>query len=497
MSGREEGFVGRHGLWDERRQEAAARLPEALRKLDSVRVVLSDLHGLPRSKSFTTEAFAEVLREGARFSSATLLCDSGGNVVPDLLAAGAGVGVAELQGSGSFVAVPDPLTFRLLTHTSRPTGWVIADEYLRSGAAHPLSSRRLLRALLAQLGERGWRHVVGLELEWYLTRRVDRDDPGEVGGFGTQGRPPAVRAVNMGHQLNLEGLTDALAPVLDPLTDALTALGVPLRTVEHESGPGQIEFTCEPMDSLDAADAVMLIRAVTKQVCHQLGYHASFMSLPVISGFTPSGWHLHQHLAPAPSGPSLFNPSGPGELLSPLGAAFLGGLLEHAVAGAVFATPTVNGYHRFDERFDFAPTRVGWSTEHRGALVRVVGGAGAGDPGTHLESRAGEPCANPYLYIGSQLSAGMDGVERGLDPGDRLLDPTDTSARSLPDDLDAALASCLQSRHYRDLLGPPLLACWDQVKSSELGRYGSWCAKHGEAHGVLSDWEQREYFPWY
>lgn len=494
MSGREQGFVGRHGLWDERQQEAAAKLLETLPAVDSVRVVLCDLHGLPRSKSFSAGAFAEVLREGARFSSATLLLDSGGNVVPDLLAEGAGLGIAELRGSGSFVAVPDPLTFRLLPHASRPTGWVIADEYLRSGAAHPLSSRRLLRALLAQAAARGWRHLVGLEFEWYLTRRVDPDDPGEVGGFGTQGRPPAVRAVNMGHQLNLEGLTDALAPVLDPLTDALVEVGIPLRTVEHESGPGQIEFTCAPMEGLDAADAVMLTRAVTKQVCHQLGYHASFMSLPAIAGFTPSGWHLHQCLTPAPSGPSLFSPTDPGEPLSALGAAFLAGLLEHAVAGAIFATPTVNGYRRFDERFDFAPTRVGWSSEQRGALVRVVGGAG--DPGTRLESRIGEPCANPYLYIGSQLSAGIDGVERGLDPGERLLDPTDTGAPPLPASLGAALASCLESRHYRDLLGPSLLTCWDQLKSSELERYGSWCAEHGETHGVLSDWEHREYFPW-
>jgi glutamine synthetase len=60
----------------------------------------------------------------------------------------------------------------------------------------------------------------------------------------------------------------------------LQALGLPLRTMEHESGPGQLEFTFNPMFALVAADAMLLFRTTVKQACARLGYHATFMSLP-------------------------------------------------------------------------------------------------------------------------------------------------------------------------------------------------------------------------
>lgn len=487
------GFVARHNLWDEQQREAAVEIQKAVRSLDFVRVVASDLHGLPRSKCFTRDAFLRVLRDGACFTSTLFVLDSCATITLDLLAEGAHTGVAELRGAGNFVVVPDPLTFRVLPYTSPPCGWVIGDEYLRSGGIHPLSSRRVLRGLCIELETRGWRHMVGLEIEWYLTRYLAQDIPGTIGGFGIQGDPPSVSPVNSGFWPYLDSLIDALAPVLDPLADALLRLGLPLRTIEHESGPGQIEFTFEPMDALEAADAVVLIRTATKQVCSRLGHHASFMALPGIAGFIPSGWHLHQSLALRRTPHNLFGSPEVGRLLSPLGRMFLGGLVRHAVDGTVFATPTVNGYRRFGDTFGTCPSRVGWSAEHRAALVRVVGGSDATE--THLESRIGEPSANPYLYIGSQLSAGLDGIDRHLDPGEATRDPHNCSGAPLPDTLGAALAAFAASPHYLDLLGPALATHWTRLKSSELGRYEAWRSDRQEDGIGVSEWEHREYFP--
>ncbi|NEB06715.1 glutamine synthetase, partial [Streptomyces sp. SID13726] len=157
--------------------------------------------------------------------------------------------------------------------------------------------------------------------------------------------------------------------------------------VEHESGPGQLEFTFSPMSGLDAADAMLLFRTVAKQICARLGHHASFMSLPRLERFDPSGWHLHQSLFDTAADRNAFVPASPGDgaLLSQEGLGYVAGLLEHAAATALFCIPTVNGYRRLDTRFSLSPDRIVWSAENRGALVRVLGGPG--EESTHVENR--------------------------------------------------------------------------------------------------------------
>ena len=95
--------------------------------------------------------------------------------------------------------------------------------------------------------------------------------------------------------------------------------------------------------------------------------------------------------------------------LSPLGRHYLAGLLQHARASAVFATPTINGYKRY-RAYSLAPDRAIWGRDNRGVMVRMLGGAN--DPATRLENRIGEPAANPYLYMASQILAGLDGIDR-------------------------------------------------------------------------------------
>ena len=145
-----------------------------------------------------------------------------------------------------------------------------------------------------------------------------------------------------------------------------------------------------------------------------MGYFATFMCRPALKGYYSNGWHLHQSLVDAKTGENRFIPAGAGERLSPIGRAFLGGLLAHAAAATAFATPTVNGYRRFKPN-SLAPDRAGWGYDHRGAMIRVLGGPG--DPATRMENRGGEPAANPYLYMASQLVSGRDGIEANRDPG--------------------------------------------------------------------------------
>ena len=449
-------FVARHGLWDDRQQAAADALAANLESVDFVRVVFGDPHGIARSKTVAAAAFRTVLRNGLDCSPGPFVFDTGHAVGVDFFADGGGIGIGELTGAGDFIVVPDPLTFRVLPHTGRRTGWVIGDEYLRSGAPHPLSSRAVLRRECQRLAARDMEFVVGLEVEWYLTRYTDGGRPGRIGGFGVQGTPPAVEPVNGGYQFNSDGLLDALTPVLDPVTDALLALDMPLRTIEHESGPGQLEFTFSPMEGLEAADAMLLFRAVTKQVLARSGYHASFMALPGLPGFDPSGWHLHQSLAERSTGRNLFPADAVGDVLSELGMAYLGGLLEHAAAGTLLCVPTHNGYRRMQDGFSLSPDRIAWCTENRGALLRVLGAAG--DLTSHVENRIGEPNANPYLYLASQVSAGVDGIDRGLKPGAPASDPHAPTAPALKRVRKSRLIILIGSASTSSPVGPRSVA---------------------------------------
>ncbi|MFJ9721225.1 glutamine synthetase [Streptomyces sp. NPDC101209] len=476
-------FVTDHGLWDTAQQEAAERIDAALDDIDLVRVAFADPHGLARSKTLTAAAFRTVLRNGMNFSPGPFLFDTGHAVAVDFLGEH-GIGVDEITGAGNFILVPDPATFQVLPGPGLRTAWVIGDEYLRDGTPHPLSARAVLRRVVSRYTGRQLTPVLGLEVEWYLTRRLD-DEPGNQGnGFGLQGQAPRVAAVNAGYQFNLDAAYDTVAPVTDPLAQHLLHLGLPLRSMEHESGPGQVETTFSPMSALDTADAMLLFRTATKRFCARLGYHASFMSQPLLDAADPSGWHLNQSVLDTATGRNIFSAEGLSGGLSPQGKAYAEGLLSWARELCVLSVPTVNGYRRLAAEHALAPTQVGCSVEDRTAMLRLVGSGAA----AHIENRMGEPCANPYLNIAAQLFAGLDGLTAtpaGV--------PGDGPGQVVPQSLREALAAFTAGR-AEQLLGTPLAACLTQLKDSELRRFEAWAVHAAPAPGQVTDWEQREYF---
>ncbi len=256
-----------------------------------------------------------------------------------------------------------------------------------------------------------------------------------------------------GYQFLSENRLDSMAPALDAIRDALWALGLPPRAMDDEWGPGQVEISFAPMSALAAADAAVLFRSAVKQVCQRRGLLATFMARPGLANITSSGWHLHQSLVSLPGRRNTFA-SGQAAL-SELGMSYVAGLIEHAVPSLPFAAPTVNGYKRF-RPYSFAPDRVAWAIENRGALVRVQGSPG--DASAHVEYRAGEPAANPYLYIASSLAAGLDGVTRGLTPPPPVeADPyAAEDLTRLPTSLSAAVKALDGDAFYREAFGDTL-----------------------------------------
>ncbi len=471
------GFVARHGLWTDDDHVAHERTQRVMeeRGIELVRVSFVDPHGILRSKTLTVDTYEHACRGGYTVPSTLLLKDTSCRTVVPVFEPGAGIGVDQLTGVADLVLVPDPTTFRVLPWAPN-TAWVLCDLYFPDGIAAPFDTRACHRRALDQLAEHGYRQVVGLEVEFHVFRLADPHlTPTEATWPGT---PPSVAMLAHGYQLISEDRLDQIDEVVQLLHRTTAALGLPIRSIELELGPGQVEVTFAPMAGLEAADAMVLFRSAVRQVCRRHGLHATFMCRPAVPNTFSSGWHLHQSWQDRDGSNAFMDTD---RVLSDLGRHVLGGLLAHAPGGAVFSTPTVNGYKRY-RPFSLAPDRIGWGLDNKGTMLRVVGLPG--DPGTRIENRIGEPAANPYLYMGSQVIAGLDGVARQLDPGPPLDEPYATEAPRLPATLMDALDALEADDLYREAFGKQFVDLLLTMKRAEVNRYLQ----------AVTDWEQAEYF---
>ena len=464
-------FAERHGAWTAEQEDAATRATAAMRDLGVVRFAFVDAHGVLRGKTLVAAEAARVLRDGVNATTTLLMKDLSGRTAFPVFTEAGGFGLPALRGAADMVMLPDPASFRVLPWAPH-SGWLLCDLFLPDGQAMPLSSRGIMAKQVDALAARGMSFVAGVELECHIVR---------ASGPAADGRPGERHLLNPGYQYLTELRYDEMDPLLEALRATLQGLGLPLRTLEVEFGPSQVELTFGPAAGLLPADQVVLIRSAVKQTCQRHGAHASFMCRPRLPNVVSSGWHLHQSLRDA-AGTNLFAGAGP-ELLSPLGQRYMAGLLAHASAACAFTTPTVNGYRRY-RPYTNAPTRACWAADNRGAMLRVIGRPDGSDPATRIENRAGEPGANPYLAMAAQIAAGLDGMDRALDPGPAATAPYDGEAVPLPQSLPAALDALRVDSCYAAAFGAFFVDYFVRLKQAEIDRFLA----------EVTEWEHTEYF---
>jgi glutamine synthetase len=471
-------FSEMHGLGDVRRN---AEIIERVREdeIGVVRLAWADQHGILRGKTIMASELPGALARGVNLTTTLLLKDTSHRTAFPVFTAGGGIGMKELEGAADFLLLPDPATFRRLPWAPH-SAWMLCDAYFPDGRPVPFDTRHKLRGIVTAAEAQGYEPIAGLEVEFHLFRLLDAKlAPGDAGQPGT---PPEVGLLTQGYNYLTELRYDQLDPMLEILRRELQALGLPLRSMEVEYGPSQVEFTFAAQGAMQSADDMILFRSAVKQIARRHGHHATFMCRPRIPNVMSSGWHLHQSLKSRDTGRNLF--IGDGTLLSDTARHYLGGLLHHAGAAAAFAVPTLNGYRRY-RPYSLAPDRAIWGIDNRGVMVRALGAPG--DPATRLENRAGEPAANPYLYIGSQLAFGLDGISRVRDPGPSADTPYETKAEALPRNLEQALLALEASTVARDAFGTDFVDYYVRLKRAEIARF----------EAEVSEWEQREYFELY
>jgi glutamine synthetase len=473
-------FVERHGLWSGEQKEAASRLRAIVeeQKLEVIRFSFPDQHGILRGKTLVASEALRALESGCTITTTMLAKDTSHRTVFPVFTAGGGFGMREMEGAADVLMVPDPQSFRVLPWASA-TGWLLCDLHFADGRPVPFATRNLYKSVLTKLEKRGYDFVAGLEVECHIFKLENaKMSPEHAGQPGT---PPEVSLLSHGYQYLTEQRYDQMEPVLEIVRRDIIALGLPLRSVEVEYGPSQCEFTFQPTVGLAPADTMVLFRSAVKQICHRHGYHATFMCRPKLPNVVASGWHLHQSIVARGGDANAFMSTDKTELLSRFGRHYLAGLLQHARAAAVFTTPTINGYKRYRSH-SLAPDRAVWGRDNRGVMIRVLGGTD--DPATRLENRIGEPAANPYLYMASQILSGLDGVDRALDPGPSADTPYETEAALLPKSLREAVFALKDDPFFREALGAEFVDYYVHIKNAEIERF----------QAEVSDWEQREYF---
>ena len=475
-----EGFATRIGIVDEARRAATAAVLEAVEAagIRTVRISFADQHGILRGKVILAGGLAAALENGLGVTSTLLLKDTSHATVFPVWGDDAGFGHGVMTGASDLVMLPDPSTYRALPWAPG-TGWLLADLYDQDGAASHLSTRRILDRAVSRLADGGMAMTCGLEVEFAVYRVTAENLAHQQAG--RPGQPPDTALVSQGYQYLTEQTYDRLEPVMELIRRQSEALALPLRTLEAEFGPSQFELTFQPGDPLSVADDMVLFRSMVKQVCAREGLHATFMCRPGVPNAMGNGWHIHQSVQDTGSGHNLFVPQSRDEPLSPVAAKWLAGLLAHAIESCLLTTPTINGYKRY-QPYALAPDRVQWGRDNRGAMIRSL--CRQGDAASRLENRVGEPAANPYLYIASQVLGGLDGIERGLTPPDPVEAPYDGNAERLPDNLADAIAAFDNSAFWRGALGDPFVDYYTHIKRAEWRRFLQW----------VTDWEQQEYF---
>jgi glutamine synthetase len=364
---------------------------------------------------------------------------------------------------GEIRLVPDPATFRILPYAPR-TGALLVDHVQLDGTPAPVDQRTFLKRMEAKLAERDAQLHAGFENEFSLATLVDDQ----------------YVPIDSGLCFSTISAT-AAQDYLDDLAGALEAQEIVLEQYYSELGHGQHEISTGPAPALRAADEQILVRETIRGVASRHDLVASLAPKPWPQN-AGNGAHVHFSLWDGTGAHNRFHdPSGP-DRLSAEARSFIAGVLEHLPGLCGLTAPSFNSYHRIVPQF-WAGAFVCWGHDNREAPVRVPSVFwGMEEASTNAELKAADASANPYLALGGLIAAGLDGLERGLEPPEAVevdpatIDERERAARGiarLPETQEQALAALEADEVLIAALGPILAESYLAVRRSEWEAYSA------------------------
>ncbi len=352
---------------------------------------------------------------------------------------------------------------------------LICDVHTPNGKPFEGDPRRVLKRALKKAEDKGYTFMVGPECEFFLFQTDEKGDPSTVTG-------------DEAGYFDL-GPMDHGEDVRRDICLALEKMGFEIEASHHEVAPGQHEIDFKYADALKTADNIISFRLAVKLMARQNGLHATFMPKPI---FGISGSGMHTNMSLFKDGRNIFFDEKDVKGLSKEAYSFIGGLLEHVRGMTAVANPLVNSYKRLVPGYE-APCYLAWSSSNRSVLIRIPAGRGSS---TRLELRSPDPSCNPYLTLALCLTAGLDGIERGLEPPRETpenifaMSASQREAKgilSLPGSLKEALDTLRGDKLMMDALGVSVAEHYLQGKEKEWDEYRT----------RVTDWEVRKYLGMY
>jgi glutamine synthetase len=421
-----------------------------------------DMYGRPSAKLVPARNLDDLVSDGAGFAG---------------FAAGE---IGQVPSDPDIAAIPDIRSFTPLPWERRVARF--ACDIHVDGEEWPYDPRTILRRQLEKARQKGFELMMGLELEYFLVRKREDGTIELADPLDTLEKPC----------YDLVGLTRNL-DFLTTVSTYMNELGWGNYANDHEDANGQFEQNFTYTDALASCDRAIFFRYMVHTLAEKRGILATFMPKP-FTNLTGNGCHFHTSLWEGDTNLFLEENDPRGLGLSETAYHFIAGLKEHARAYSAVTAPTVNSYKRLKvgtttSGATWSPVWISYGYNNRTQMLRIPG------PG-RVEDRTIDGAANPYLAATVILAAGLDGIERGLDPGEPNSDnlyavPYDELRKrgleTLPPNLLDAVEELEQDDVIREALGrgrdEDYLDYYARVKRDEWNRY----------HEQVTPWEVAEY----
>jgi glutamine synthetase len=421
-----------------------------------IKLWFTDILGMLKSFAITVEELELALTEGMGFDGSSIQ------------------GFARIDES-DMVALPDPDTFQLLPwrpREHRAVARMFCDVLRPGGEPFEGDPRYVLKKNLKRAADMGYTYYVGPELEYFYFRDSDSTEPLDQGGYFDL--TPRDAAIEMRKETVL----------------ALEDMGIGVEYSHHEVASSQHEIDMRYTDALTMADSVMTYRLVVKEVALKYGVYATFMPKPVF-GINGSGMHVHQSLFKGER--NAFFDKNDEYHLSKLAKSYIAGLLKHAPEITAVTSQWVNSYKRLVPGYE-APVYLSWARRNRSDLIRVPEYRPGREKATRIEFRSPDPACNPYLTFSVMLAAGLEGIEKGLEPPppieENVYEMTSEERQergigTLPASLLEAILLTEKSELVRKALGEHVFDAFIQNKKIEWDQYRT----------QVTEYELKRYLP--
>ena len=410
------------------------------RKIRYFLISFTDLFGVQRAKLVPAQSIDEMAEGGAGFGGFAAWLDMS-PADPDIF------------------AMPDRNSLFQLPWQP-DVAWMPADLYI-NGEPLMQSPRVMLKKVLKAAAELGYTIKTGVECEYFLLSA----DELEISDSRDRSSKPCYDQQALMRRYD----------VVSEICDAMLTLGWKPYQNDHEDGNGQFEMNWTYDDALITADRHAFFKYMAKSIAEKHGFRATFMPKP-FADLTGNGCHTHVSVWDNTGKTNLFEDEKSESELSTIGYQFIGGVLESASALCAFTNPAINSYKRINalntvSGATWSPNTISYSGNNRTHLIRIP------DLG-RFEFRLSDGAVNPYLLPASIIAAGLNGIERKIDPGDRsnnnsYTEPSSDKDKRLPGNLLDALRCLENNTVLAKAMGESFVDSYLKLKYQQWNQYSN------------------------